>query len=79
MQALAVGPERETYERLVAAYSEPHRHYHTMRHVAACLRELDSAADLASDAREVELALWFHDAIYSTTAGDNEARSAAWA
>ena len=79
MHALGIGPELATYERLVTAYAEPHRRYHTGPHITACLAELDAAPDLSSDRPEVELALWFHDAVYSTTASDNEARSAAWA
>jgi predicted metal-dependent HD superfamily phosphohydrolase len=79
MQGLGTGSHVDTYERLVAAYGESHRHYHTGDHIAACLVELDDARDLATFPAEVEVALWFHDAIYKTTASDNEARSAAWA
>jgi predicted metal-dependent HD superfamily phosphohydrolase len=58
------------------AYSEPHRHYHNLRHISECLNELDSAAELASSAEAVELALWFHDVVYDTNAHDNEEQSA---
>ena len=60
----------------MSAYSEPHRHYHTTAHIDACLAELDLAGDLASDRGEVEVALWFHDAIYRSWRHDNEQRSA---
>jgi predicted metal-dependent HD superfamily phosphohydrolase len=64
---------------LTAAYAEGHRHYHNQRHIAECLREFDAARHLTGQAEAVELALWFHDAVYDTRAGDNEERSAALA
>jgi predicted metal-dependent HD superfamily phosphohydrolase len=67
------------YDELVRAYSEPHRAYHTLTHLEGCLREFDSACELASDPHEVEAALWFHDAIYDTHRSDNEERAASWA
>lgn len=76
---LGIAADRATYERLVAAYRARGRHYHTLEHLAACLAELDSARSVAERPAEVEIALWFHDAVYRTRARDNEARSAAWA
>jgi predicted metal-dependent HD superfamily phosphohydrolase len=64
---------------LVAAYSEPHRRYHDVRHIEDCLRQFDAAAALAASPEEVELALWFHDAVYKTSSARNEERSAEWA
>src|SRR4029079_6072397 len=64
------------FEILATRYAEPHRHYHTPQHLAACLAEFDSARHLTSQPIAVELALWFHDVIYDTHAGDNEEQSA---
>ncbi|MDC0661030.1 HD domain-containing protein [Marinobacter sp. SS21] len=66
-------------QRLIAAYDEPHRKYHSRQHLVECLTLLESCLGLAEDAAAVTVALWFHDAIYDVQAGDNEARSAAWA
>jgi predicted metal-dependent HD superfamily phosphohydrolase len=61
---------------LLARYSEPHRFYHTLSHLEACFRILDEYFPDFAAIHHVELALWFHDAVYDTTAKDNEERSA---
>jgi predicted metal-dependent HD superfamily phosphohydrolase len=72
----ATGHAEPVYRELVLRYSEPHRHYHNLRHLAECLNEFDSARQLAAEPVAVELAIWFHDAIYDTHASDNEEQSA---
>jgi predicted metal-dependent HD superfamily phosphohydrolase len=64
------------FDGLLARYREPHRHYHNLDHVVACLNELLAARDLVDDPRPIEAALWFHDAVYDPTRSDNEERSA---
>lgn len=62
---------------LRAAYSEPHRRYHTLEHIKDCLTQLASVQDLGvAERRLLELALWWHDAVYDPTRGDNEEVSA---
>jgi len=64
------------YQNLVSRYSEPQRHYHNLTHLDQCLAEFDSARKMAKDPVAVELAIWFHDAVYDPHAADNEERSA---
>ncbi len=64
---------------LIERWSEPHRRYHTLEHLAVMLGVIDEHADLAGDPSAVRLAAWFHDAIYEPFAPDNEDRSAALA
>ena len=75
----AIGDGSTTYAALLARYSEPHRHYHTMQHLAECLDAFSSVASLAEHPAELEFALWFHDAIYDVKRSDNEEQSALWA
>lgn len=67
----------EAYTELLELYSEPSRAYHNFVYIAHLLRELDSARQLIEDSDLVEVALWYHDAIYGTKPGSrSEERSA---
>ena len=72
----AVGDPDPVYGLLSDLYSERHRAYHTLDHVSHCLDELEDARHLADHPNDVEMALWFHDAIYDPKAKDSEQRSA---
>jgi predicted metal-dependent HD superfamily phosphohydrolase len=67
------------FDELVARYSELHRKYHTVQHLGECLAHFDAVRLLAKQPAEIEMALWFHDAIYDTQRHDNEEKSADWA
>lgn len=67
------------YGQLIACYNEDHRHYHTLYHLAECLEKLVELQDHTNKPAEIELALWFHDAIYDPCRNDNEELSAKWA
>ena len=75
LSTAAIAP---AFARLLDAYSEPSRFYHTLQHISEVLEVVDQfrgAAQLVA----VELAGWFHDVVYNPRASDNEERSAAWA
>jgi len=65
------------FDKLVAAYSAPGRHYHTVQHLENLFAQV--AAFPQQDAVVVGLAIWYHDAVYEALRGDNEAKSAEWA
>lgn len=67
------------FAELERRYREPQRHYHTLQHLEECFAMLDAARPDMDDAAAVELALWFHDAVYDAHRHDNEERSAALA
>ena len=67
------------FDELVKAYSSPERSYHNLTHIEDCLSIFDQTRSLAVHPAEVELAIWFHDAVYDTKRSDNEQKSAEWA
>jgi predicted metal-dependent HD superfamily phosphohydrolase len=78
-EAVGLATGANQFRAVVRGWRSLGRHYHTTAHLEACLREFDAVRDLAAHPGEVELALWFHDAVYRTWRSDNEARSADWA
>lgn len=56
-----------------AAYSQPHRHYHTLAHLRYVFGEGQRFAPLAP---AVEWAIWFHDFVYDPRSATNEEDSA---
>jgi predicted metal-dependent HD superfamily phosphohydrolase len=64
------------FDRLVAAHSEVHRHYHNLEHLGEMFRVASKLADVTLDSAAVQLAIWFHDSVYDPRARDNEERSA---
>lgn len=64
---------------VLARYGEAHRHYHTKQHLAECLDAFEGARGLPPHPADVEMAIWFHDAIYDARRHDNEQLSAEWA
>ncbi len=61
---------------LDAAYSSPDRHYHTFEHLNEMFLVAGKLSAITDDPRRVQLAIWFHDAVYNSHAKDNEVRSA---
>lgn len=65
-------PSAGIFDALAARYRQPHRRYHTLEHVAACLAWLDRVREHAERPDELALALFFHDAIYERAPDDEE-------
>lgn len=80
MDSLSVNLDYQSkeYLKLESAYSEKHRAYHTAQHISECLEKLDWARSqgYGSNIRQIEMALWYHDAIYNPRSKNNERRSA---
>ena len=69
-------PAEPIINQIEASYAEPHRYYHTGKHIDHCLNQFDLARHEMDDADAIEMALWFHDIEYNPKARDNEYQSA---
>lgn len=71
---------RQELNKLITLYSESHRHYHNLNHIIECIKDFESTTYLAEHPNEVEMAIWYHDSIYSTQFNPrNEEESAKFA
>jgi predicted metal-dependent HD superfamily phosphohydrolase len=67
----------ELRDDLLAAYSTPGRAYHDLRHLGEVLERVEELRTASTappgvhrlDRRVIDLALWFHDAVYDTDPG----------
>jgi predicted metal-dependent HD superfamily phosphohydrolase len=67
---------RTEWASLVDAWSQPHRRYHDLAHLAAVLGVVAQLEATAPDPAAVRLAAWYHDVVYDPTRADNEQVSA---
>lgn len=78
MSRVGLTENLRTYNELLSSYNQKHRHYHNVNHINAVLEHLVQAKHLANDFDALEIALWFHDAIYKPFSSTNELDSANW-
>jgi predicted metal-dependent HD superfamily phosphohydrolase len=67
---------RTEWASLINAWSEPHRRYHDLAHLAAVVGLAGQLAEAADDPDAVLLAAWYHDVAYDPVRSDNEEVSA---
>jgi predicted metal-dependent HD superfamily phosphohydrolase len=67
---------RTEWAAVMDAWSQPHRRYHDLAHLAAVLGLVSQLDGTATDPAAVRLAAWYHDVVYEPTRGDNERVSA---
>jgi predicted metal-dependent HD superfamily phosphohydrolase len=72
---LRLVPPPGSFAQVAGHYLQPHRFYHTLRHLQECFALFDVAKPTCTNVGEVLFALWFHDAVYLPKIGDNEERS----
>lgn len=72
----AIGSGEDAYNELVSLYGETQRAYHNFVHIAHVLREFDKARSFIESPELVEVALWYHDAVYNSKEKGNEEKSA---
>ena len=64
------------WQELVAAYTQPSRHYHTLVHLENLVAELKQCPELIMDDDTILYSIFYHDIVYNVLLQDNEERSA---
>lgn len=70
------GHLREFHHKLLTAYAEKRRAYHTLDHIHALLCDAQSFRESIQDWLPFYWAIWYHDVIYVAGSSSNEERSA---
>ncbi len=74
--------ERQRCESVFAGlaeyYGDSKRYYHCGEHINQCLSKLDEVESQVGYFPSVEIAIWFHDAIYTAGDANNERNSMVW-
>jgi len=68
--------KQQLWEEIVYRYSEQHRHYHNLNHIAYLFSWCDKYIDGIKYPAVVGFAIIYHDIIYDTYRQDNEEQSA---
>ncbi len=79
MERLNLASNMATFAQLQSHYEQPHRHYHNTHHITATLNCLEKVRAYTRNYDALEMALWFHDAVYDVFSSSNEQDSADWA
>ncbi len=66
----------EMGQKIVDAYSNPRRHYHTLEHISHCLSVIDHVPHPIEEDSDIKFAMWFHDFVYDPRLESNELQSA---
>ncbi len=64
------------WAEIVKAYSSKERYYHNLQHISQMLNSSLNYKNKIEDIQVVQLAIFYHDVIYSAKRKDNEERSA---
>jgi predicted metal-dependent HD superfamily phosphohydrolase len=71
--------KEQLWEEILYRYSERHRHYHNLSHIAFLYSLCDQHLDRISNPAVTGFAILYHDIVYDTYRPDNEEQSAALA
>ncbi len=66
----------QSWTEIADSYSAPHRHYHTLTHLAHVYEELEAVKPNIQHWDSLMFSLFYHDVIYDPSQHDNEEASA---
>lgn len=68
--------KEQLWEEILYRYSEQHRHYHNLTHIAFLFDQCDKHIHRISNPAVIGFAILYHDIVYDTYRPDNEEQSA---